>query len=138
VDRSLTGAAVRGVLAGVIGGRGAPTWIGSANGSAFIGEALRRWLPRQGAEAMPVAAGSPWENGSIESFHSRFRDEFLEVEGFESAAEARQKGAWFRRESNPVRPHSSLGYKTPKEFSAECDRGLHGKQTRSVSLITDP
>jgi putative transposase len=138
VGRSLTGADVRRVLARVIGRRGAPTRIRSDNGSEFIGEALRRWLPQQGAEAIPVAAGSPWENGYIESFHSRFRDEFLEVELFESAADAKQKGAWFRREFNQVRPHSSLGYKTPREFSEACDRGLHGQQPKRTSLISDP
>lgn len=126
VDRSLTGADVRRVLARVIGRRGAPTRIRSDNGSEFICEALCRWLPQQGAEAIPVAAGRPWENGYIESFHSRFRDEFLEVELFESVADAQQKGMWFRREYNRVRPHSSLGYQTPQEFSEECDRGKQG------------
>jgi putative transposase len=109
VDRSLSGADVRRVLARVIGRRGAPTRIRRDNGSEFIGESLSRWLPQPGAEAIPVAAGSPWENGYIESFHSRLRDAFLEVELFASAAEARQKGGWYRREYNQVRPHSSLG-----------------------------
>jgi putative transposase len=126
VGRSLGGAAVRRVLARVIGRRGAPTRLRSDNGAEFLGEALSCWLPQPGAEAIPVAAGSPWENGSIESLQSRFRDEFLAVELFESAADAKQKGAWFRRASNQVRPHSSLGYQTPREFSEECDRGLHG------------
>ena len=138
VDRSLTGTDVRRVLARVIGRRGAPTRIRSDNGSEFICEALSLWLPEKGAKAIPVAAGSPWENGYIESFHSRFRDEFLEVELFESAADAKHKGAWFRREYNQVRPHSSLGYKSPREFSDECDQGLHGKQPKRTSLISDP
>jgi transposase InsO family protein len=138
VGRSLTGADVRRVLARVIGRRGAPTRLRSDNGSEFICAVLSRWLPQQGATAIPVAAGSPWENGYIESFHSRFRDEFLEVELFESAADAKQKGAWFRREYNRVRPHSSLKYKTPREFSEECDRGLHGKPPQRITLITDP
>jgi putative transposase len=126
VDYSLTGADVRAVLAQVIGRRGAPGRIRSDNGSEFIGEALRGWLPGKGTEPLPVAPGSPWENGFIESFHSRFRDEFLEVEEFESVLDAKEKGRWFRREFNTIRPHSSIGYKTPKEFSDECDRGLHG------------
>jgi putative transposase len=130
VDRALTGADVRRVLARVIGRRGAPTRIRSDNGSEFICEALRRWLPQRGAEAIPVAAGSPWENGYIESFHSRFRDEFLEVEVFESVADAREKGRWFRREYNRVRPHSSLGYRTPHEFSAACDPGSKVKDPK--------
>ena len=126
------------VLARVVGQRGGPTRIRSDNGSGFICEALSRWLPARGAEPIPVAPGSPWESGFIESFNSRFRDEFLEVELFESAADAKQKGAWFRREYNRVRPYSSLGYKTPREFSEECDRGLHGQHPKRTNLITDP
>jgi putative transposase len=127
VDRSVTGGDARRVLARVVGQRGAPTRIRSDNGSEFIGEALRRWLPAQGTEPIPVAAGSPWENGYIESFHSRFRDEFLEFEVFESVPDARGKAAWFRREYNRVRPHSALAYQTPQAFSAACDQGIHGK-----------
>jgi putative transposase len=127
VDRAVTGVDVRRVLERVIGRRGAPRRIRSDNGSEFIGEALRCWLPSKGTEPIPVAAGSPWENGYIESFNGRFRDEFLEAEVFESVPDARSKGQWFRREFNTIRPHSALGYKTPQEFSAECECGLHGK-----------
>lgn len=127
VDSSVTGADVRRVLARVIGRRGAPTRIRSDNGSEFICEALTDWLPGKGTKPIPVAPGSPWENGFIESFNSRFRDEFVEREEFESVADGRVKGAWFRREFNTIRPHSGIGYKTPKDFSDECDRGLHGQ-----------
>jgi len=118
---SITGADVRRIVARVIGRRGAPTRIRSDNGSEFICEALANWLPGVGTEPIPVAAGSPWENGYIESFHSRLRDEFLERVEFEDVEDAREKAAWYRREYNAVRPHSSLGYATPKEFSAACD-----------------
>ena len=121
-DTSLTGADVRRIVARVVGRRGAPSRIRSDNGSEFICAALVDWLPGVGAKPIPVAAGSPWENGYIESFHSRLRDEFLERTEFESASDARAKGSWYRREYNAIRPHSSLGYKTPKEFSATCDR----------------
>ena len=130
-DHSLTGADVRRVLARVIGRRGAPTRIRSDNGSEFICAALAGWLPQSGAKAIPVAPASPWENGFIEAFHSRLRDEFLDREEFESVADARAKAAWWRREYNRIRPHSGLHYKTPKQFSAECDRGLHGQPPRS-------
>jgi putative transposase len=133
VDRSLTGTDVRRVLAGVIGRRGAPTRIRSDNGSEFICEALKRWLPQHGTEAIQVAAGSPWQNGFCESFNSRLRDEFLEREEFENVADARHKGAWFRREYNKVRPHSALKYKTPREFSDECDRGMHGQRATTAT-----
>jgi len=103
---SMTGPDVRRIVARVLGRRGAPTRIRSDNGSEFICDALVGWLPGVGAKSIPVAAGSPWENGYIESFHSRLRDEFLEREEFESVADARAKGAWYRREYNTVRPHS--------------------------------
>jgi putative transposase len=127
VGSSMTGADVRRVLARVIGRRGAPTRIRSDNGSEFLCQVLTGWLPQTGTKAIPVAPASPWQNGFIESFHSRLRDEFLNVEEFESVSDARSKAAWWRREYNRVRPHSSLSYKTPMEFSAECDGGLHGQ-----------
>jgi putative transposase len=121
VAAAVSGADVRRVLARVIGRRRAPQSIRSDNGSEFICEALRQWLPQQGTEPLPVAPGSPWENGYAESFNSRFRDEFLEAEEFESVLDAKEKGGWFRREYNTIRPHSSLDYKTPKEFSDQCE-----------------
>jgi putative transposase len=130
-DVSLTGADVRRIVSRVIGRRGAPTRIRSDNGSEFICASLAEWLPGVGAKSIPVAVGSPWENGYIESFHSRLRDEFLEREEFESVADAQARGSWFRREYNTVRPHSSLKYATPKEFSAACDR----KETRNDANI---
>ncbi len=128
-DSSITGPDVRRILARVIGRRGAPTRIRSDNGSEFICGALLNWLPGVGAELIPVAAGSPWENGYIESFHSRLRDEFLERMEFEDEADARAKAFWYRREYNAVRPHSSLAYATPKEFSAACDRKEERRKT---------
>lgn len=125
---TMTGADVRRTLARVIGRRGPPTRIRSDNGSEFICAALTDWLPGVGARPIPVAAGSPWENGYIESFHSRLRDEFLERMEFESVDDARAKASWHRREYNTIRPHSSLGYATPKEFSAACDEKGVGKK----------
>ena len=130
-DRSMTGAEVRRIVARVVGRRGAPTRIRSDNGSEFICAALVNWLPGVGAKSIPVAAGSPWENPYIESFHSRARDEFFEREEFETVADARARGSWYRREYNTVRPHSSLGYMTPKEFSAACDRKENRKHKKA-------
>jgi putative transposase len=127
VARTLTGADVRRVLAKVVGRRGAPTRIRSDNGSEFICAALGQWLPAQGTKPLPVAAGSPWENGFIESFHSRFRDEFLERVEFESAPDAKEKGEWFRREYNTVRPHSSLDSVDSSAAAADRGRGCQAE-----------
>jgi putative transposase len=138
VGASLTGEDVRWVLARVIGRRGAPVSIRSDNGSEFVCEALCGWLPSKGTEPIPVAPGRPWENGCNESFNSRCRDEFLECEEFEDERDAREKAGWFRREYNAVRPHSALGYKTPKEFAAECDAGNHGQPPKDNSGAGSP
>jgi len=130
VAASVTGRDVRSVLARVIGARGAPVSIRSDNGSEFVCEALTGWLPGKGTEPIQVAPGRPWENGVGESFNSRFRDEFLEREEFEDERDAKEKGRWFKREYNTVRPHSSLDYKTPKQFAAECDAGRHGPPSK--------
>jgi transposase InsO family protein len=82
-----------------------------------------------------VTPGSPWENGFIEWFNSRFREEFLEVEELESASDAKEKGGWLRREDNTVRPHSSLDYKTPLQFSSECDLGQHDQPPNDEKSI---
>ena len=119
---SLSDADVRRIVARVVGRRGSPTRIRSDYGSEFICGALTNWWKEVGSEPIPVEAGSPWQNGFIESFHSRLRDEFLERVEFESVADAQARGGWFRREYNTIRPHSSIGYKTPREFSEEWDR----------------
>jgi putative transposase len=122
---SLTGAEVRRIMARVMGRRGSPRRIRGDNGSEFICEELTSWWKEVGSEPIPVEAGSPWQNGYIESFQSRLRDEFLERVEFESVAGARSKASWFRREYNTIRPHSSIGYKTPREFSEKCERKSH-------------
>jgi putative transposase len=131
---SMTGADVRRVVARVVGRRGSPRRIRSDNGSEFICEALTSWWKEVGCEPIPVEAGSPWQNGYIESFHSRLRDEFLERVEFESVPDARAKAGWFRRESNTIRPHSSIGYKTPREFSEESDRKAAAEQPPKSKL----
>ena len=127
---TISGGDVRRLLARVIGRRGAPGRIRSDNGGEFICAVLVDWLPEAGAKAIPVAPASPWENGYIESFHSRLRDEFLERHEFASVEDARAQGRWWRREYNTIRPHSALGYQTPKEFSDACDRGEHGEPSQ--------
>lgn len=117
----LGGNEVRAAFAGLFGRRGEPQLIRSDNGSEFVCEVLTEWLAGTGAKGIQVAPGSPWQNGYIESFHSRFRAEFMDRELFENVADAKQKTLLWRQEYNRIRPHSGLDYQTPEEFSRTCD-----------------
>lgn len=110
---------VIGVLSRLVGQHGAPQFLKSDNGSEFIAHALQAWLGGRGAKSHFIAPGSPWQNGRRESFHARFRDEFLSGTLFSSVAEARVLCEAWRREYNEERPHQALGYLTPAEFKRQ-------------------
>jgi putative transposase len=73
-----------------------------------------------GVGTLYIEPGSPWDNGHVENFHGRLRDEFLAMRIFEGARDARAVTASWRDEYNTQRPHSSLGYQTPVGFAAAC------------------
>jgi transposase InsO family protein len=124
VGTSLTAKRVVATLAGVIAERGrAPAYLRSDNGPEFVALALRGYLRRQGVATAYIEPGSPWQNGFAESFHSRFRDEFLEREVFLGVIDAQVRTRLWRRWYNEERPHSSLGYQTPCEFAARWRAG---------------
>jgi putative transposase len=119
--RGMTAEQIQQILAAVVARRGAaPQRIRSDNGPEFAAEAVRSWLEGSHSGTLYIAPGSPWQNGFAESFHSRLRDEFLECEEFESEAQAQALGDLWKEEYNTERPHSSLKYQTPAEFSATC------------------
>lgn len=121
--RSMTAEEIRVILAEVAAERGGPPHrVRSDNGPEFVAAVVRSWLEETGSGGLPVAPGSPWQNGYAESFNGKFRDEFLEREEFESEPQARALGALWKGEYNTERPHSSLSYKTPAEFAAKCQR----------------
>lgn len=93
--------------------RGLPEHIRSDNGPEFAAKAVRRWLTRFGVETLFIEPGSPWENGYIESFNGKLRDELLNREVFTTLLEAQVLLESWRKEYNHVRPHSSLGYRPP-------------------------
>ena len=97
--------------------RGVPDHIRSDNGPQFTAEAVREWLEKVGVKTLFIEPGSPWENGYIESFNSRLRDELLNREIFDTLREAQVLIERWRREYNHVRPHSSLGYGPPAPFA---------------------
>ena len=100
--------------------RGAPEQLRSDNGPEFVSRAVTRWLDRAGVKTLFIAKGSPWENGYVESFNSRFRDELLDRELFVGLEDARWVVDRWRLDYNHQRPHSSLGYQTPAAFAARC------------------
>jgi transposase InsO family protein len=120
VARSMPAGDVISVLDYLFMVRGVPKLIRSDNGSEFIAHSITRWLYDQGVETIHIAPGSPWENGYIESFNGKFRDEILNRELFYSVKEAKVIVEDWRMEYNHHRPHSSLRYKTPAEFAASC------------------
>ena len=93
--------------------RGVPGYIRSDNGPEFVAEAVRKWIGAVGAQTAYIEPGSPWENGYIESFNARFRDELLNGEIFYSLKEAQIIIEQWRRHYNTKRPHSALGYRPP-------------------------
>ena len=105
------------VIEAAIARYGAPQHLRSDNGSEFIAYAIQDWLKERTIKTLYIKPGSPWENGHIESFHDKLRDECLNRELFYSLAEARVVLESWRMEYNERRPHSSLGYQTPREFA---------------------
>lgn len=93
--------------------RGVPDYLRSDNGSEFTAAMVRAWLQRLGVKTLFIEPGSPWENGYIESFNGKLRDELLNGEVFDTIVEARVITEQWRKHYNAVRPHSSLGYRPP-------------------------
>lgn len=112
-DRKLTSADVIDQLSELFVMRGTPDFIRSDNGAEFTSKAVRGWLERLGVKTLFIEPGSPWENGYIESFNGKLRDELLNGEIFDTVTEARVVIEQWRREYNQRRPHSALGYRPP-------------------------
>ena len=93
--------------------RGVPEHIRSDNGPEFTARAVRKWLAKLGVKTLFIEPGSPWENGYIESFNGKMRDELLDREIFTTLAEAKVLISEWRKEYNQIRPHSSLNYRPP-------------------------
>ena len=113
VARKLKATDVIDVLAGLFILRGVPGHVRSDNGPEFVAKAVQEWITAVGARTAYIAPGSPWENGYVESFNARLRDELLDGEIFYSLREAQVVIESWRRHYNAVRPHASLGYRAP-------------------------
>jgi putative transposase len=99
---------------------GVPRHIRSDNGPEFIAKQLKEHLKTSGVGALYIEPGSPWQNGIAESFNGRLRDECLDREVFSSLREAMVVIEDYRRFYRDERPHSSLEYRTPASFAANC------------------
>jgi transposase InsO family protein len=113
VERKLQSKHVLEVLGELFVLHGAPDHIRSDNGPEFTAASVRQWLTRIGVKTLFIEPGSPWENGYVESFNGKLRDECLNGEIFETLLEAQVLIERWRHEYNTFRPHSSLGYRPP-------------------------
>jgi putative transposase len=118
-DRQLNSERVLACLVRLFVERGVPDYIRSDNGAEFTAHAVRDWLGRVGVRTLFIEPGSPWENGYIESFNGKLRDELLNGEIFYTLKEAQVLIERWRRHYNEVRPHSALGYRPPAPEALE-------------------
>jgi putative transposase len=117
VDTSINGMRVARVLSEIGRFEGLPEIIINDNGPEFISNALDNWAYQRGVKLTFIRPGKPVENAYIESFNGRFRDECLNENWFLTVEHARRIVERWRIDYNTARPHSSLGYLTPEEFS---------------------
>lgn len=120
VNRKIKGPDVVEVLRYLFEVRGAPEFIRSDNGPEFISEVVKKFLRNSGVDTLYIEPGSPWENGYVESFNSKIRDELLNRELFLHIDELRYVANRWRMDYNHYRPHSSLNYMAPAAFTAKC------------------
>lgn len=118
VDASLSSRRVTRVLEWVMAQRGRPVTVRCDNGPEFTSRHFLSWCEQAHIRVLHIQPGRPMQNGVVESFNGRFRDECLNAHWFRTLNEARQKIEIWRAEYNGDRPHSSLGYRTPEQFAA--------------------
>jgi transposase InsO family protein len=121
VAERLTSATVVQCLAALVAQHGRPRYLRMDNGPEFVARRTQTWLAAHGIQPAHIAPGRPWQNGVVESFHSRLRDECLDREWFASRAEAAVLIDAYRRTYNTTHLHSRLGYRTPAETRADYD-----------------
>jgi putative transposase len=145
VSRSFTAENVVENLQYLFAVRGRPEHLRSDNGPEFVARAVRRWLDQAAVKTLFIAKGSPWENGYVESFNGKLRDELLNRELFLSLDEARWVLDHWRLDYNHRRIHSALDYQTPAAFAAACAASAPAtpalqQHTRTLNpdSLTDP
>jgi putative transposase len=117
VDTSFASRRVTRVLDAIVAERGQPTAIRCDNGPELTSRHFLAWCVERQIELIHIQPGKPTQNPHVESFHGRLREECLAISWFQNLFDARRKIAAWQKEYNEERPHSSLGYRTPKEFA---------------------
>ena len=117
VDTSFASRRVTRVLEQIVAERGQPLAIRCDNGPELTSRHFLAWCVERQIELVHIQPGKPTQNAHVESFHGRLREECLRVSWFQNLFDARRKIAAWQNEYNEERPHSSLGYRTPKEFA---------------------
>ena len=135
VASSIPGARVVRVLDAIAAVRGYPFEMIVDNGPEFTSRALDQWAHRHGVKLHFIRPGKPMDNGYIESFNGKFRDEFLSEHWFESIAEAAEKAEAWRVDYNEQRPHQSLGRRTPAEVHADYQRGFAASTGSAAAAV---
>jgi putative transposase len=136
VEHRMSSRFVADTLMALIAEHGMPRFIRSDNGPEFIAKYLMRLFAIHGIEARHIDPGSPWQNGRNERFNGTVRSECLNMETFASRDHARMICKVYGRYYNRERPHSSLGYLTPREFAARWTKGKKdGCATRLPSAL---
>src|SRR5690606_1218237 len=131
VAMGISGEQVVRTLDGIAAFRGYPKAVRTDQGPEFTGRALDQWAYLHGVELKLIQPGKPMQNGYVESFNGKFRDECLNEHWFRDLAHARDKISNWRLDYNEQRPHSSLGYQTPLEFASALRLG------KTDSKVTD-
>jgi putative transposase len=119
VDTSFASRRVTRVLDAIVAKRGQPLAIRCDNGPELTSRHFLAWCVERQIELIHIQPGKPTQNARVESFHGRLREECLQVSWFQNLFDAKKKIAVWQKDYNEERPHSSLGYRTPKEFAAQ-------------------
>jgi putative transposase len=134
VDTSFASRRVTRVLEAIVAERGQPLAIRCDNGPELTSRHFLAWGVERQIELVHIQPGKPTQNGRIESFNGRLREECLNLSWFQNLFDARRKIAAWRKEYNEERPHSSLGYQTPKEFAEQARTMSYGKDGDEAAL----
>jgi putative transposase len=134
VDTSFASRRVTRVLEQIVAERGQPARIRCDNGPELTSRHFLAWCVEKQIELLHIQPGKPTQNARVESFHGRMREECLNVSWFENLFDARRKISEWRKDYNEQRPHSSLGYLTPKEFAIQAAAESCGKDGGRAAL----